>query len=343
MSPQPVAPTDASLSVVVPIYNEQDGIDELLRRLKPVCSEHFADRYEIVLVNDGSRDDSWSIMSAHADADPRIVSVNLSRNYGHQLALGAGLEAARGDYVFVLDADLQDPPELLGPMLEKAREGFDVVYGQRSVRHGETAFKRGTANIFYRLLSRMVDTDIPRDTGDFRLMTRRVKDHLIAMPERFRFVRGMVSWIGFRQAALPYERDARFAGETHYPLHKMIALAIDAITSFSTVPLRMASHLGMIFGLIGLAALGWVGVSWLSGGTVAGWTSLAALILILGSVQLMVLGVFGEYLGRMYMEAKRRPLFIVDEIRGRTAIGDAENPVHAMERKLEKSYRQAAG
>jgi dolichol-phosphate mannosyltransferase len=302
------------LSVVVPVYNEEAGLDALLARTLPVCQAEFGANFEIILVDDGSSDRSWAIIAGHADASPNIVGVKLSRNYGHQLALTAGLKLARGDYVFVLDADLQDPPELLPQMLAKAREGYDVVYGQRIARAGETVFKRATANLFYRLLSAMVDVSIPRDTGDFRLMTRRVVAHFNAMPERFRFVRGMIGWLGFKQIAVHYQRDARFAGETHYPLRKMLRFATDAITSFSTIPLRFASLLGMGFGVAGLLALVWVGVSWLSGGTVHGWTSLAALILILGSMQLLMLGIFGEYLGRMYMESKQRPLYLVDEV-----------------------------
>ena len=188
----------------------------------------------------------------------------------------------------------------------------------------------------------MTDVAIPRDTGDFRLMTRRVVEQLKAMPERYRFVRGMVSWIGFRQVAVPYERDARFAGQTNYPLRKMIGLAVDAVTSFSTVPLRFASHLGMAFGLLGILALGWVGWGWLSGEAVQGWASLATLILIIGSVQLMVLGVFGEYLGRMYMEGKGRPLFIVDEIRTKKSAEGAGNAVHRMNQDLREAYREAS-
>jgi dolichol-phosphate mannosyltransferase len=302
------------LSVVVPVYNEEAGLDALLARTVPVCETAFGANYEIILVDDGSSDRSWPIIAGHADTSPNVTGIKLSRNYGHQLALTAGLKLARGDYVFVLDADLQDPPELLPRMLAKAREGYDVVYGQRTARAGETVFKRATANMFYRLLSAVVDVSIPRDTGDFRLMTHRVVAHFNAMPERFRFVRGMVGWLGFRQVAVPYERDPRFAGETHYPLRKMMRFAVDAITSFSIIPLRFASLLGVGFGIAGLLALVWVGVSWLSGGAVLGWTSLAALILILGSMQLLMLGVFGEYLGRMYMESKQRPLYLVDEV-----------------------------
>ncbi|TAD78092.1 MAG: glycosyltransferase [Sphingomonadales bacterium] len=312
------------LSVVIPLYNEEPGLDALVERVTKAARASFADRYELILVNDGSKDGSWAAICAHAERDTRIVAINLSRNHGHQLALTAGLNHVRGELVFVLDADLQDPPELLGPMLAQLRQGYDVVYGQRIQRHGETAFKRGTASLFYRMLGHMVDTHIPRDTGDFRLMTRRVVDQLNAMPERYRFIRGLVSYVGFNQIAFPYDRDARFAGETHYPLSKMVALAVDAVTSFSVVPLRFASHLGMVFGLAGLVSLIGIVWVWMQGGTVEGWASLAALILIMGSVQLMVLGVFGEYLGRMYMEAKHRPLFIISEVRRHPVAANAE-------------------
>lgn len=312
--------TKPTLSVVIPCYNEEGGIDQLMRRLAPICEQQFPGDYEIVLVNDGSRDGTWRLICTHTDASRHVVGIDLSRNHGHQLALTAGLELCRGDLIFILDADLQDPPELLGPMVERLRSGnHDVVYGQRTSRAGETVFKKATANLFYRLLDRLTDVDIPLNTGDFRLMTRRVLDQMIAMPERFRFIRGMVCWVGFSQVAFPYDREARFAGETQYPLGKMIALALDAVTGFSTLPLRLASHLGIAFGLCGLVALGWVGASYLLSGTVRGWTSLAALILIIGSVQMMMLGMFGEYLGRMYMESKRRPLYIVREVKGPAA------------------------
>jgi polyisoprenyl-phosphate glycosyltransferase len=332
------------LSVVIPVYNEEAGLDALIERVTKAAQAIFANRYELILVNDGSKDGSWASICAHADRDSRIVAINLSRNHGHQLALTAGLNHVRGDLVFVLDADLQDPPELLGPMLEQVRQGYDVVYGQRIKRHGETAFKRGTASLFYRMLGSMVDTHIPRDTGDFRLMTRRVVDQLNAMPERYRFIRGLVSYIGFNQTAFPYDRDARYAGETNYPLRKMVTLAVDAVTSFSVVPLRFASHLGMVFGLAGLVSLLGIVWVWMRGGTVEGWASLAALILIMGSVQLMVLGVFGEYLGRMYMEGKQRPLFIISEVRrhplAANAAADGETPV--IEPDLREGIRVAS-
>ena len=305
------------LSVVVPCYNEEAVLEMLETRLSAACAHLFADDYEIILVNDGSKDRTWSMICDLAARNPCIVGVDLSRNHGHQLAVTAGLQMSKGDLVLIIDADLQDPPELLGRMVAKIGQGYDVVYGQRIRRHGESAFKRGTASLFYKLLDRLADHEIPLDTGDFRLMTRRVVDQLNAMPERFRFIRGMVSWIGFEQTAIEYERDPRAAGKTHYPLGRMIRLALDAITSFSTLPLRIASHLGMLMGLVGFGMLGWAIFSWLNHGTVSGWTSIIAVVLIMGSVQLFILGVFGDYLGRLYLENKRRPLFIVREIRSR--------------------------
>ncbi|GAA2854763.1 dolichol-phosphate mannosyltransferase [Aminobacter niigataensis] len=303
-----------ALSVVVPCYNEIDGIGELYRRVSASCQAQAGQSYEIVLVNDGSTDGTRDAIFNLAARDSHIVGIDLARNYGHQIALSAGLEFCCGRRILILDADLQDPPELLGGLMAKMDEGFDVVYGQRQMREGEGWFKLATASIFYRLLRRMVDVDIAADTGDFRLMSRRALDHLNAMPERYRFIRGMVSWIGLKQVAFPYQRQRRFAGTTHYPLRKMILLAVDAMTSFSVAPLRFASHLGMAFGVLGLLTLGHTLYSWLMGSVLPGWTSLAAIVLILGSVQLLVLGIFGEYLGRMYMETKRRPLYIVNEV-----------------------------
>jgi dolichol-phosphate mannosyltransferase len=309
-------------------------LDELVRGVENACKSVSPLTYEIVLINDGSRDRSWAKIAEFADHKSHIVGVNLARNYGHQLALSAGLQICRGNLVLVMDADLQDPPELLPDMLAKMAEGHDVVYGQRISRAGETLFKRASASLFYRFLQKLVDVPMPRDTGDFRIMSRRVVDHLNAMPERFRFIRGMVSWIGFRQAALPYERDPRFAGHSHYPLSKMIGFAVDAVTSFSTLPLRLAAHIGLVVGVMGVCTLGWVGVSYMTGHVLAGWTSLVGTVLLLGSVQLMMLGVFGEYLGRMYMESKQRPLFIIQDIRATQERHDTANPVHRLNRQL---------
>ncbi|WP_018239749.1 glycosyltransferase family 2 protein [Ensifer sp. BR816] len=310
---------DLALSVVVPCYNEDAGIDELYRRVSTAC-EQQGQTYEIVLINDGSSDATCARIFALADADHHVVGIDLARNYGHQIALSAGLELCRGARILILDADLQDPPELLGPMMAKMDEGYDVVYGLREERDGESWFKLATASLFYRLLGRLSSVGIPANTGDFRLMNRRTLNHLNAMPERYRFIRGMVSWIGLRQCAFPYRRHSRFAGKTHYPLRKMLILAIDAMTSFSVAPLRFASHFGLAFGLLGMATLVYTLVAWGLGQVLPGWTSLASIMLILGSVQLLVLGIFGEYLGRMYMEAKRRPLFIISEIVSRTRI-----------------------
>ena len=317
-----IGPTP-ELSVVVPCYNEEANLDLLISRTTAACLSTVGKNYEIVLINDGSDDNTWQVMATHADSDRHIVAVNLSANYGHQLALSAGLQLCRGDTVMIMDADLQDPPELLPQFLAKMAEGHDVVYGQRISRAGETAFKKATASMFYRLIQRLVDVRIPRDTGDFRLMSRRVVDHLNSMPERYRFIRGMISLIGFSQVALPYERESRFAGKSNYPLGKMIGFAFDAITSFSIIPLRITTCLGLVAGALGLVTLGWVLVSYLLGSVMTGWTSMAGLVLIIGSLQLVMLGIFGEYLGRMYMENKRRPLFIVDEVRASSTDIDA--------------------
>ena len=259
-----------------------------------------------------------------------MVAVDLSRNHGHQLALSAGLSLARGERILLIDADLQDPPELLSDMMQLMDDGADVVYGQRVGRDGETWFKKVSARTFYRLLLRMTDVAIPRDTGDFRLMNRPVVDALLAMPEYQRFIRGMVAWIGFRQVSLQYHRDKRFAGETKYPLGKMLAFALDAITGFSTVPLRLSIYMASFFvGLAGLLVI-YVLFAWLYLGVVAGWTSMFLGMLIFSSAQLFSLGIIGEYLGRVYMETKQRPLFIIREI----VTGQAASPQRPMVEEL---------
>lgn len=324
-----------SLSVVIPCYNEQGSIDPLLTRLIPVCRSSFGESFEILLVDDGSKDATWAEICDHSDRYGHVAGVKLARNAGHQLALSAGLQQASGQYIFILDADLQDPPELLPEMFKLLKKGNDVVYGQRRERAGETWFKRKTASWFYRALSRLSNVNIPKDTGDFRLITRRVLDEFNAMPECHRFVRGMVSWIGFNQTPILYDRDERFTGETHYPLHKMLSFAIDAITSFSVVPLRMASLIGLIISAASLVSMVVVGVNYAIGNTVQGWASLASLILFIGGVQLLFLGVIGEYVGRIYVEAKRRPLYILDRIyRGK----QGSNPVSEMHRKIKEAH-----
>lgn len=302
------------LSVVAPCYNEEQSLLEFHRRVSAVC-RRVGLAYEIVLVNDGSRDGTWEKMRTLARQDRHLACVNLARNHGHQLALTAGLSVCRGQRILVIDADLQDPPELLPDMLKKMDEGVEVVYGQRRKRAGETFFKQASAAMFYRLIARLATVPIPRDTGDFRLMSRRVLDAFLAMPERHRFIRGMVSWIGFRQEPLLYDRDPRFAGETKYTLGKMLKFATDAVTSFSIKPLQWASYLGVASCLAGLGSLLGAAGSLVWGGSSALLLVLAA-IALLGGVQLLVMGILGEYLGRLYEQSKGRPLFLIDRIEG---------------------------
>jgi dolichol-phosphate mannosyltransferase len=303
-----------ALSIVAPCYNEQACLPEFHRQVTDAARAAVGDDYEIILVNDGSRDGTLAVMRALAATDPRVIAINLSRNFGHQKALSAGLHFARGDRVLAIDADLQDPPALLAEMMARMDQGADVVYGQRRARAGETAFKKATAALFYRLLRRLTEIDIPADTGDFRLMNRRTVDIFKSMPEQFRFIRGLIAWIGLRQTPVLYDRDPRYDGETSYPLRKMLAFAIDAITGFSVVPLRFVSWAGLAASAASMAMFAYTIVQWARGATVAGWTSLAALILIIGGLQLLFLGVLGEYVGRIYMEGKRRPLFVVSDI-----------------------------
>ena len=305
------------LSIVVPCFNEEACLGELHRRLSAAARSAVGSNYELVLVNDGSRDGSWAAMQRLAEADRNLVAINLSRNHGHQLALTAGLDLCRGEIILIIDADLQDPPELLGPMLEAMHEGrADVVYGVRRSRAGETAFKRATAHGFYRLLSRATEVDIPLDAGDFRLMSRRALDALLAMPEQARFIRGMVAWIGFRQVPFAYDRHERFAGETKYPLRKMMRFAFDALTGFSSAPLKLASHFGLGLSFGSLLLVLYIAYAWAAGRSIQGWTSLMLVVVVLGAIQMFVLALMGEYIGRLYNEAKRRPLYIVQDIAG---------------------------
>jgi polyisoprenyl-phosphate glycosyltransferase len=305
------------LSIVIPCFDEEQCLTELHTRVSKVARDVFGDCYEILLVNDGSRDGTWSAMQKIATTDPHLVAVNLARNHGHQLALTAGLDLCRGDYILILDADLQDPPELLPQMLAAAREQeADVVYAVRRAREGESFAKKASAALFYRLLTRLTDTAIPVDTGDFRLMTRRALNAFLAMPEQSRFVRGMVAWIGFKQVPITYDRAERLAGETKYPFSKMFGLAFDAITGFSTAPLRFASHAGLVLVGLSLLILGYILIGWMTGDAVAGWTSLMLVVVLLGAAQMFVLGMIGEYLGRLYMQAKGRPIYIVADVIG---------------------------
>jgi len=306
-----------ALSIVVPCFNEQECLTALHERLGAAARSAVGDNYEIVLVNDGSRDSSWPLMRKMAAADPHLVAVNLSRNHGHQLALTAGLDLCRGEKILIIDADLQDPPELLPRMMEvMGSEGADVVYGVRSSRSGETAFKRATAHGFYRLLSRATEVDIPLDAGDFRLMSRRALDALLAMPEQARFIRGMVAWIGFKQVPFAYDRQHRFAGESKYPVQKMLRFALDALTGFSSAPLKLASLVGLWLSFGSVLLILYIAYAWLSGRSIQGWTSLMLVVVVIGAIQMFALALMGEYIGRLYNEAKRRPLYIVQEIAG---------------------------
>lgn len=304
-----------SVSLVLPVYNEERVIPELVRRLGLLLGERDPERrWEVLFVNDGSADRSRELLAAACLDEPRFKLINLSRNFGHQIAITAGVDRTQGDAVVIMDADLQDPPEVIAQMLELFEQGYDVVYGVRRRRHGEGWFKRASAALFYRTLKRLVGVDIPTDTGDFRLMSRRVVLALRGLREANRFVRGLVAWVGFRQTAVYYDRSARFAGDTHYPLHKMLRFATDGIISFSTLPLRIATLLGVLSGLAAFAVAGWVLFVILSGiHAVPGWATLMLAVSLASSAQLLMIGILGEYLGRIYDEVKRRPLYLVDE------------------------------
>jgi polyisoprenyl-phosphate glycosyltransferase len=302
------------LSFLLPCYNEGAVIEETCRRVKAV-GEGLNRLYEIVLVNDGSTDDTLERLSRLAATDDSFVIVDLSRNHGHQLALTAGLHFCAGERILIMDADLQDPPELLPLMLPLMDQGAEVVYAQRRSRPGDHPLKRGACAVFYRLLNRLADHPIPLDTGDFRLISRRVLELILQMPERHRFLRGMVSWVGFQQVPLLYDRDKRFAGETKYPLNRLVRLALDGIFASSTRPLTLASYVGALLGIGSLLFIVYALLSWFFvGKTPQGWTSLMIVITSIGSVQLCVLGILGQYLGRMHEQLKGRPLFIVRNV-----------------------------
>lgn len=320
------ADVHVALSVVVPCFNEQDVLAELERRLCAVCEKVAPGTYEIILVNDGSRDRTGEMIAEMVQRNHKIVGIELSRNFGHQIALTAGLSFVRGQRTLVIDADLQDPPELLPEMLKKMDQGANIVYGERTERHGETPFKRWTAKLFYRMLGRLTEVPIPLDTGDFRLMDRRTLAVFLSMPEQYRFIRGMIAWIGLNQAKILYERRERFAGQTKYPLRKMVVFAIDAITGFSIAPLRLAFFLALLAvglaGLVGIYAL----VEWFQTQTVPGWTSLLLLFCLFSSVQLVCISIMGEYVGRTYMQSKQRPLYVIRAIHAATQSAKTELP-----------------
>jgi dolichol-phosphate mannosyltransferase len=302
---------------VIPCFNESEVIGYTVAALLALANDLPELVVDMIIVDDGSQDDSRRILRELAGQDPRVRMLGLSRNFGHQKAVSAGLDWARGDAVVLIDADLQDPPELIPEMVTLWRQGYDVVYGQRLERQGESAFKRSSARLFYQLLNLLSDVPIPLDTGDFRLMDRRVVASLREMPERDRFLRGMVSWVGFRQIAIPYLRRQRLAGTSKYPLRKMVRFATDGILSFSTRPLQLSITLGFMSSLVSLLMIAYsILVRLFTSTWVEGWTSLMSAVLFLGGVQLIGIGILGEYTGRIYNEVKRRPLYFVAEAVG---------------------------
>ncbi len=305
-----------ALSIVAPCYNEEDVLIEFCNRALAAASAAVGDDFEIILVDDGSRDTTWEKIRDQAERHSAIIGIRLMRNHGHELASTAGIASSRGRRILLIDSDLQDPPELLSQMMAKMDEGADVVYGQRASRKGESWLKLTTSSAFYRLLRWLANVDIPPDTGDFRLMTRRIADLLLMMPERDRFLRGMVSWVGGRQVPLVYQRDERFAGVTKYSYGKLTGLALDAITAFSTRPLRVASWAGIFTAAIAGVLLIYTLYSWWAGLAISGWSSMMAALTVFSAVQLLTLGILGEYIGRLVQQSKGRPLYMIDEVVG---------------------------
>jgi dolichol-phosphate mannosyltransferase len=300
-------------SIVAPVFNEEETLPHFYQRIVAVM-EQVGESFEVILVNDGSRDGSLSMMQNLHERDSRVRVIDFSRNFGHQIAISAGLDYARGEAVIILDSDLQDPPEVIPALIARWKDGAEVVYAQRSGRKGETRFKLLTASLFYRLIARITSVEIPRDTGDFRLLDRRVVDALVTMREHHRFMRGLSAWVGFRQEAVQYERHERFAGTTKYPLFKMIRFSIDAITGFSHVPLQLATTFGFILAGLSLVGILIAIILRLFTGAIVGQASTLIMVLFMGGIQLIFLGIIGEYLGRIYDEVRSRPLYIVRRV-----------------------------
>lgn len=316
--------TEIFCSIVAPCWNEEETLPELYRRIAEVM-EQLQECWELVLINDGSTDNTTQVMRQLHENDPRIHYVEFARNFGHQIAVTAGMDFAQGQVVILIDADLQDPPELILRMIDKWREGYHVVYAVRSERKGESWFKLFTAQLFYRLIYRITDVNIPLDTGDFRLMDRQVVDQMKGMKEHHRFIRGLTSWVGFKQTGVEYVREERFAGETKYPLRKMVRLAITAITGFSIFPLQLATFVGFATAIVSAIFIIFVIIARLSGyQAFEGQATTLVMVLFLGSIQLISLGIIGEYLGRIYDEVRGRPLYVVNK-----AVGFEAQPVHS--------------
>lgn len=305
------------ISIIVPCYNEEQVITETIARLDAFTKTQSNFNFEFVFIDDGSVDATYAILEKIAANDPRFKIIKFARNFGHQIAITAGIDAAAGDGVVVIDADLQDPPELIADMIVKWREGFDVIYAERGTRLGESWFKLMTANLFYKAINFLSDTPIPLNVGDFRFMSRKVVDAFKSMPERDRFVRGMISWVGFKQTSVVYTRDKRFAGETKYPLRKMIHFAMDGVLSFSIKPLQVSIICAAVCAVIAVLTIIYsVILRLFTSQWVTGWAATIVAVLFLGAMQLLCIGALGEYVGRIYMETKRRPLYIVSEYVG---------------------------
>ena len=305
--------TNVVYSIVIPVYNEEGNIQELYSRLTNVMRPCQCE-YEIIFVDDMSSDASPALLDSIANHDRRVKIIVFSRNFGHQAAITAGLEHATGKAIIMMDADLQDPPELIPRFIEKHNEGYEVVYGKRISRKGESAFKLLTAFLFYRLMRVLTSVDVPFDAGDFRLIDRRVCDNLSALKEKNRFIRGLITWVGYKQIGVNYERDPRYSGQTHYPLIKMVKFAIDGITTFSHHPLKIATFSGLIISCICCLIIIWGLYLKITGEALPGWTSLLLIVSFLGGLQLLTIGVLGEYIGRIYDEVKNRPTYIVSKL-----------------------------
>jgi len=312
LDPDAKTPTP-TYSIVAPVFNEEETLPHFYEEVVTVM-EGIAEPFELILINDGSIDGSYTIMQALHARDPRTRILDFSRNFGHQIAISAGIDYANGEAVIILDADLQDPPQVIPSMIARWKAGAEVVYAQRTAREGETRFKLLTATVFYRLIARITSVNIPRDTGDFRLLDRRVVNALVRMREQHRFMRGLSAWVGFRQEAVPYQRHSCFAGTTKYPLSKMIRFSMDAITSFSHVPLQLATSFGFVLAGISLLGIVVAVILRIFTGAIVGQASTLILVLFLGGIQLIFLGIIGEYLGRIYDEVRARPLYVVREV-----------------------------
>lgn len=313
------------ISAIIPSYNEQENVGLMYERMSKVLSK-ISDDYEIIYVNDCSRDETLLRIKALADKDKHVKYVSFSRNFGHQIAVSAGLDVCQGGAVVIIDGDLQDPPELIEQMYEKYKEGYKVVYARRTSRDGETWFKKFTAKMFYRILASMTSIDIPVDVGDFRLIDKVIVKHLRNMPEKSKYIRGQISWIGYKQTFVDYHRDARIYGTTNYPLKKMLRFALDGITAFSDKPLKIASGLGIFSAIVSLLALVYALVShFCFNNTITGWTSLILSVLFIGGVQLITIGIIGEYIARINNDVRNRPLYIVEESNAEAQPKEEEN------------------